>query len=169
AGVIEVAELVRALILEVMRFAPDYDQDGREGRIVSLLLDELRERPGSAGEGVAMPDDPRLARVCRAILADPACGDDLDRWAALAGMGRRTLTRHFRVQTGMSLAEWRQQVRLLEALARLEMGQSVTSVALDVGYESLSAFATVFQKRFGRSPGCFGGRLGGRLGNGTAH
>jgi AraC-like DNA-binding protein len=157
-----VAALVRALILEVMRFERDYDEFGREGRIVALLLDELCCGPGPSGEVVAMPDDPRLRRVCRAILGDPARDDDLDRWAALAGMGRRTLTRHFRRETGMGLAEWRQQVRLAEAVARLEMGQSVTSVALDVGYDSLSAFATAFQKRFGRSPGRYGaaGRCG---------
>jgi AraC-like DNA-binding protein len=40
----------------------------------------------------------------------------------------------------MSLAAWRQHVRLLEAVARLACGHAVTSIAYDVGYESPSAF-----------------------------
>jgi AraC-like DNA-binding protein len=73
-------------------------------------------------------------------------------------MGRRTLTRRFRQETGVSLVAWRQHVRLLESLSRLSMGQPVTNVALDVGYESLSAFTTVFQKTFGVPPSRYAGR-----------
>jgi hypothetical protein len=61
-----------------------------------------------------MPNDPRIARVCRQILLDPARDDKLDDWAATACMSRRTLTRLFRQETGMSLAAWRQHVRLLD-------------------------------------------------------
>lgn len=155
--VIEVVDLLRALILEAMRFDREYDQGGREGRIVRLLLDELAAVPVERLQA-RMPRDPRLQRVCRAILAEPSRDDGLDRWADLAGMGRRTLTRRFRQEIGMSLAAWRQHVRLLDALARLATGQPVTTVALDVGYESLSAFTTVFQKTFGMPPSRYAGR-----------
>ena len=39
-------------------------------------------------------------------------------------MGRRTFTRAFRGETGMSFAAWRQQVRLIEALSLLATGSS---------------------------------------------
>ena len=81
--------------------------------------------------------------------ADPR---DLDDWASLAGMGRRTFTRAFRQETGMGVAMWRQQVRLMEALSLLGMGQSVTTVAFDVGYESPSAFTAMFHRAFGVPP-----------------
>lgn len=149
--VIEVVELLRALILEAMRFDREYDQNGREGRIVQFLLEELAAVPAEKLHA-RMPRDLRLQRVCRAILAAPSRDDDLDHWAGLAGMGRRTLTRRFRQETGTSLVAWRQHVRLLDALARLATGQPVTTVAFDVGYESLSAFTTVFQKTFGVPP-----------------
>jgi len=35
----------------------------------------------------------------------------------------------------------------------LEAGGSVTDVALDVGYSSVSAFCQAFARQFGRSPG----------------
>ncbi|WP_456816521.1 helix-turn-helix domain-containing protein [Bradyrhizobium sp. USDA 4508] len=50
------------------------------------------------------------------------------------------------------LCGWRQRVRLLEALARLGAGEAVTCVALDVGYESPSAFAAMFKRELGAAP-----------------
>ncbi|XOT98243.1 helix-turn-helix domain-containing protein, partial [Alcaligenes pakistanensis] len=55
-------------------------------------------------------------------------------------------TRLFRQQTGMSFSEWRQQACLLAALAKLSAGQSVTQIALDLGYDSSSAFSTMFRR-----------------------
>ena len=72
--------------------------------------------------------------------------------AADAGMSRRTFTRLFRAQTGASFAAWRQQVCLQAAIARLTQGQSVTRVALDLGYASPSAFASAFRRVLGATP-----------------
>ena len=152
--VIEVSDFLKALILEVMRFAADYDEGAREGRIVRLLLDEIAASPGAPFQA-PMPADPRLLRVCRAILADPSDPRDLDEWAGLAAMGRRTFTRAFRQETGMGVATWRQQVRLMEALSLLAAGRSITSVAFDVGYESPSAFTAMFHRAFGVPPSLY--------------
>src|SRR3546814_1057287 len=70
-------------------------------------------------------------------------------------MSRRALTRNFRLQTGLSLAVWRQQARLEEATARLKMGESVTRVAYEVGYESVASFSMIFRQNFGISPARF--------------
>ena len=67
-------------------------------------------------------------------------------------MGRRTFTRAFRRETGLSFAVWRQNVRLMEALSLMASGQSVTSVAYDVGYNSPSAFTAMFRRVFGVAP-----------------
>lgn len=149
--VIEVSEFLRALILEVVKFGADYDLDGREGRIVRLLLDEIERMPNAPYQA-RMPMDDRLVRVCRAIIADPADGRDLDELAKLAGMSRRTFTRLFKQETGMGVAVWRQQVRLMEALSLLSSGRSVTMVAYDVGYDSPSAFTAMFHRTFGVPP-----------------
>jgi len=157
ARVFEVSDLVRALVFEVGHFAADYDMAGREGRIAQLLLDEIRRMP-LIPSALAMPSDPRLLRVCRALIADPADARDIDGWAALAAMGRRTFTRAFGDETGAGLATWRQQVRLMAAISRLAAGQPVTTVAYDVGYESPSAFSAVFHRTFGMTPTAFIGQ-----------
>ncbi|WP_300379730.1 helix-turn-helix transcriptional regulator [Henriciella sp.] len=76
----------------------------------------------------------------------------MNEWAELAGMSRRSFTRAFKRETGMGVAVWRQQVRLLEALSMLSTSSAVTTVALDVGYDSASAFCAMFQRAFGVPP-----------------
>jgi AraC-like DNA-binding protein len=41
---------------------------------------------------------------------------------------------------------------LLAALPRLARGEAVTSVAFDLGYESVAAFTTMFKRMFGAPP-----------------
>tara|TARA_R110000803_G_scaffold178678_3_gene241092 strand:- start:7705 stop:8460 length:756 start_codon:yes stop_codon:yes gene_type:complete len=149
--IVEVGTLLKALILEVTAFSSSYDLDGREGQIVSLLLSELLASP-KVPYAAPMPSDPRLVRVCREIIDNPSDQRDIDKWADLAGMSRRSFTRAFKRETGMGVALWRQQVRLLEALSLLSTGSNVTTAALDVGYESASAFCAMFQRAFGVSP-----------------
>jgi AraC-like DNA-binding protein len=148
---IKVSPLVRALINEAVTFPVEYETDGREGRIMDLILSEIR-RTQPVPLNVPMPKDKRLARICAAILQDPGNNQDLEHWSQLGGLGRRTLTRLFRRETGMSFCEWRQQVRLMEALNRLTMREPVTNVALDLGYDSPSAFSAMFRRLMGVSP-----------------
>jgi AraC-like DNA-binding protein len=44
-------------------------------------------------------------------------------------------------------------VRLLKALEWLAAGRPVTAVALDSGYDNVSAFIAVFRQVFGVTPG----------------
>ncbi|MDC7675661.1 AraC family transcriptional regulator [Asticcacaulis machinosus] len=151
---LKISPLLRELIIEASHLPIEYALTGRDARIMELILDEIAEaveHPVSA-LNVPMPSDPRLVRICRAIMDDPSSEDDLDHWADVACMGRRTFTRAFRRETGVSFSEWRQQVRLAEAISMLSQGKSVTSVAYDVGYNSPSAFTAMFQRAFGASP-----------------
>lgn len=149
--VIEVSDLLRSLILAAVNLPSEYDLEGREGKIMSLLLDEIATMP-TVPLHAPMPRDVRLARVCREMFKDPMQDQRLEDLARAVGMSRRTVTRLFRRETGMSFAVWRQHVRLLEALSRLAVGRSVTAVALDVGYRSPSSFTAMFRRTFGVTP-----------------
>ncbi len=149
--VFDASQLVQALFREVLTFAHAYDEVGREGRIVALLLEEIARTP-AISVSAPMPRDERLRRVCEKIVADPADQRDLDDFARIAGMGRRTFTRTFRQETDMAFAHWRQQVRLMAALSLLREGHSVTSIAYDVGYESPSSFTAMFHRVLGVPP-----------------
>jgi AraC-like DNA-binding protein len=58
----------------------------------------------------------------------------------------------FADETGLSLAVWRRQSRLLTSLALLAEGKSVGDVARAVGYDSAAAFSNAFKQCFGVSP-----------------
>ncbi|WP_157218151.1 AraC family transcriptional regulator [Flavisphingomonas formosensis] len=151
ARVFDVSMLLRALIQEVLTFDHAYDERGREGRIVALMLEEIARMP-SIPLAAPTPKDKRLRRVCDLIISDPGNQADLDALARLAGMGRRTFTRAFRNETGMAFAVWRQQIRLMAALSMLGDGKSITSIAYDVGYESPSSFTAMFNRVLGVPP-----------------
>ena len=102
-----------------------------------------------------MPQDPPLARLCKAFLRAPSIQATPQQWADQLHKSLRTFTRLFSQQTGMSFGAWRQQACLLAALPRLSAGQAITQVALDLGYDSPSAFSTMFRKRLGQAPSDF--------------
>ncbi|MFO6377930.1 helix-turn-helix transcriptional regulator, partial [Pseudomonas aeruginosa] len=152
--VLEVSGLLRELLLRAAEFPREYPPGGEAERLMQVVADEvgrLREAPLN----LPLPGDPRLRRITDALQADPADPRGISDWAGLVGASRRTLARLFREQTQLSFREWRQRLRLLNAVAALEEGASVTRVASDLGYDSTSAFISLFQRHFGQTPGCF--------------
>jgi len=151
-AVVTVSPLLRELILACAALPEDYDEDGAEGRLVRVLLDQIRTLPTTPLH-LPMPTDSRLQPIVDALSAQPADARSLEDWAGSVGASARTLTRLFVQETGMTFRDWRQQVRLLEALTRLGDGHPVTNVAMDLGYESQSAFITMFKRALGKTPG----------------
>lgn len=149
---------VSPLLHELLQIAVDlpalYDRDGRDGRVMALLLDEICTMPTIA-LNTPLPADKRLRALCRALLDAPSLDVDIDAMASRAGTSRRSFTRLFREQTGMSFAAWRQQACLLAALTRLARGEPITQVAMDLGYGSASAFSAAFRRVLGASPSRF--------------
>ncbi|MEP1447274.1 MAG: helix-turn-helix transcriptional regulator [Paraglaciecola sp.] len=145
------SDLLRALILQAMKIPAAYEVTNREGHIMQLILDEIEQMP-IEHLVVPMPNDSRLHHVCSAFMQEPSQEKNLTEWADLACMSRRTFTRLFRKETNMSFSSWRQYARLLEALSRLSTGEQVTKVAFDVGYNSSSAFTSMFHRAFGVPP-----------------
>ena len=101
---------------------------------------------------LAMPRDKRLRHICEALLATPGDPRTLEQWASSANASPRTLARRFVAETGLTFGAWRQQARVLEAMGRLGSGEAVTRIALDLGYDSVSAFSAMFRRASGVSP-----------------
>jgi AraC-like DNA-binding protein/quercetin dioxygenase-like cupin family protein len=155
--VMTVSPLLRELIVRATELPVQYDESGPAGHVVALILSELRGLQ-SLSLQLPMPRDPRLRTLCQALLDTPADARSLDAWARTINTSGRTLARRFQSETGLSFGAWRQQARVLEAMGRLGGGEAVTQVALDLGYESVSAFSAMFHRATGAPPSQFRGR-----------
>jgi AraC-like DNA-binding protein/quercetin dioxygenase-like cupin family protein len=149
--VLSVSPLLRELIVRATELPVQYDEKGPAGHVVALILAELQGLQSLALQ-LPMPRDPRLRGVCQALLAAPGDARPLAAWARTINTSARTLARRFQSETGLSFGAWRQQARVFEAMGRLGGGEPVTQVALDLGYESVSAFSAMFRRATGVSP-----------------
>jgi AraC-like DNA-binding protein len=150
--VLGITPFLRELILHTCTEAMAPALDGPDGRVIAVILDQLRSLPVPAFP-LPIPQDRRLRRLVEALLENPADSRSLEDWGRTVGASSRTLARLFRAETSMTFRAWRQHLRVLEALRRLAQGEPVTNVALDVGYDSPSAFVQMFKKCLGRTPG----------------
>jgi AraC-like DNA-binding protein len=149
--VVTVSRLLRELILEAIELPDDPPPNSAAARLVQVLLDRIEGLP-IAPLHLPNPEDARLRRIADALLDDPADARTLKEWAHELAASERTLARRFQRETGMTFGHWRQQVRLLAALGRLAAGDSVTTVAMDLGYASQSAFIAMFRRALGKTP-----------------
>lgn len=155
--VMAVSDLMRSLIIEAVTLPLDHEPTSRAGLVLALMTQEIPRLPVQP-LGLAFPAEPRLALLCRGFLDNPSSQVRIDDWAKSLAMSRRAFTRTFRRQTGLSLSAWRQQACLFAALPRLAAGEPVTSVALDLGYDSVPAFTTMFKRMLGAPPSRYLGR-----------
>ncbi|TYC63056.1 helix-turn-helix transcriptional regulator [Stappia sp. BW2] len=131
-----------------------------QSHIASVILDEIASTPEEP-LGLPMPADPRLQRIARALADDPSERRRMAEWAAWAGIAPRTLSRRFGLETGLSFSAWRQRSLLLRSLEMLIAGKSVTTVAFDLGYETVSSFIDLFRGHFGTTPARYLNRASG--------
>lgn len=147
---VEINPLLRELIIRIAEGSA-LKSALHADRVARLLIDEMEPCPIGP---LFLPEarDPRAKRICDAIKSNPADRRTLDDWSLTVGASSRTLTRLFIRETGLSFANWRRQARLVRAAIMLGLGHSVTSVALDSGYESPSAFIEMFHRCVGLTP-----------------
>jgi AraC-like DNA-binding protein len=150
-SVLNVSGLMRELILHATTLRSLDRKITAQARLIGVILDQIKALPEMPLD-LAMPRDGRALRVAEMLRANPGSSGSLDRIARAAGASKRTIERRFRSETGMGLGRWRQQLRLLHALRLLAGGEPVTAVALDAGYQSTSAFISMFKKALGSTP-----------------
>ena len=148
---LSVSPLLERLLLHVTEMPVLYDVDGADGRIATVLLDQLAAAPVE-NLSFPMPDDTRLRAIAAAMMEDPADRATIEDWSRRMAVAPRTLTLTLKRETGLSFGRWRQQLHIVTALQRLDQGASVQAVAADLGYEGASAFVTMFRKAMGKPP-----------------
>ena len=151
---VAISPLLRELIRAAMDVRQPFVPGTRDARLMCLILDELRGLPVLPLH-LQIPSDPRLLRICELLQQRLDDSSTMSDWAKRLTLDVKTIQRLFVKETGMTFGQWRQQARLMRALELLATGVKVIDVAMALGYESPSAFSTMFRKQFDRSPSQF--------------
>ena len=148
---VAITPLVRELILYLAVQEPSYPAEGKTARLVAVLLEQIADAPVKELH-LPISDHPKIRQISDALFSYPGDRTTLRQWAARLATSERSLARLVESTTGMSFGRWRQQLHLMIALNHLAEGQSVQNVAGTLGYDSVSAFITMFKKALGKSP-----------------
>jgi len=149
--VLHVSPLLRELILHAC-LAPAWNTKiPLHSNLIGLITQQL-ETAGAMPLQLPRPTDARASRLAEILLESPSDSRSLAEVCKRCGASKRTLERLFLEETQLTLGKWRQQARLLHAIKLIASGEKVTAAALEAGYNSPSAFITMFKKLFGSTP-----------------
>ncbi len=122
--------------------------------LLRLLHGNYSSRAAAAGHATAA--QAQIARAVDLIHNDFQTDLSLDDLAKAAAMSRYHFLRCFKTHVGATPYAYLQQVRLQNAAARLrDASQSITEIALDCGFTSLSRFSSIFRQHYGCTPSVY--------------
>jgi transcriptional regulator GlxA family with amidase domain len=157
AGVTAGIDLALALVEE--------DHGAGIARSVARELVVFMARPGGQSQFSARLSSreathPGVRHIMDAVGADPGALHSLETLAREAGVSTRHLTRLFRAETGMTVWQYLESVRLEAAQALLEAGSNpVDTVAEKSGFGSAESMRRAFQHSLGISPTAYRARF----------
>lgn len=146
-GLTSVSPLLRHVIFELS----SNEGGKRRMHLAALFADELRIR---LTPDILLPSikAPPIIAISEALELDPSDKTSLETWSERFHISSRTLARMFVKDTGIGFIAFRKQLRLKSSLLRLAHGESVTAVALDLGFGSTSNFIRAFRGMTGVTP-----------------
>ena len=150
--VVSVSPLLRELILRTVEIGMLNRTVDTHKHLIDVILDQFQTLP-TIPLSLPMPADQRALRVAEILREKPGNAKPLEQLARNIGASKRTIERLFQLETEMTFGKWRQQLRMLHALRLLAAGENVTTAALEVGYDSTSAFISAFKLAVGTTPG----------------
>ncbi|WP_120512287.1 AraC family transcriptional regulator [Photobacterium salinisoli] len=148
---VSISPMLREMILHLASMDQKYQSGSETDKLAEVLLYQLSLMPIERFD-FAIPEEPKLHQIAKAMVADPADRRTIGQWAAAYAMSERTLSRLVEKHVGMTFGKWRGQLHIVVALQQLNSQVPVQRVAENLGYESVSAFITFFKKTLGQSP-----------------
>ena len=151
AAVLRIGPIISSILADLAARGVTQPTSAADLRLAQVMVDQLAQSPPRP-DYLPEAQHPALARLLGELQQRPADHSPAAELAARIHMTERTLARHCQRELGMSLGEWRQRLRYLHAVDRLEDGQPVQDIAFDLGYSTASAFIAMFQRAAGMPP-----------------
>lgn len=152
--VFDMSPMAREMILECRAWGADTELDEYAVQLFQTLAMTCRKLSDTpCNTWVPLGESKQLKVALSATQERLAEGVEFAEIARVANLSERSLARRFSNETGMT---WRQMLRRMRMIRAMELladdSQQVTTAALDVGYNSLSAFNAAFREFTGQSP-----------------
>ncbi len=148
-AVVDLTPLARALITECSQWR---DEDALLDDYAVAMFRALAEATWAS----AVHPSPAQMPTGRSLEVRLALAITAERLADIAnevGLAPRSLARRFEQELGMTWTAALRRLRILRAIEHLASTEhTVTQIAMDVGYSSLSAFQSAFRDLIGQTP-----------------
>ncbi len=149
------SELSKVVISKICTFAKDEFTGKKVINLINVLLDEFNESD-MLNYSLKIPTNRTLLKIYELFTNSTDSYPSLVDASKYVCLSTRTLVRLFKHELGVSFVLWKQQFIFIKALELLMLDKSTTVVAYKLGYNSDSAFITMFKKMSGgRLPSSF--------------
>ncbi len=154
-AVFDVSPLARELVRECRGWGPEgASQTAYARQMFRALASVIGGLAATPSPCVLPAPSSRVLARALALTEEAASGQpSFEAIAHAIGQSPRTLARRFAEEMGMTWRETLRRIRIIRAVEILASGDaSVTEVAMQVGYTSLSAFNAAFRDLMGVTP-----------------
>ncbi|CAJ0990941.1 AraC family transcriptional regulator [Sodalis praecaptivus] len=132
---------------EIAALAPAYERE--------ILFRVLQGPLGWMLRDIAIPEThlSRIYAVVNWLKQNYMQAVRVDALADMAALSLSAFHRHFKAITALSPVQYQKRIRLMQARAKLAArGETITTIALSVGYQSHTQFSRNYSRLFGRPP-----------------
>lgn len=121
--------------------------------VIAAMRQYLSELDDSETVWLTALQDERIGKSLKLIHDQPDKHWSLEELAVAVGMSRTSFATQFKQLVGNTPMDYLTEWRMSLAYSRLQLtSDTVLSIALDMGYQSESAFSRAFKKSIGKSP-----------------
>lgn len=145
-AMIHLSELAKVLIARLCQLPNSMQSLQQPQQMLNLLLSELNEESGQNSYTVKIPHNNELRRVFDFLVNSIDTLPSLDTCAKIINISSRTLQRMVKKELNISFILWRQQILFVKALELLDCEHRTSQIAYRLGYNSESAFISMFKK-----------------------
>ncbi len=160
-SVFEVSPLARELLFSLRGFGETDALDAHAETLFRALASEVQRLARSPSPtALPQPKSRLLVQAMEIMEADLEQGPSHEALAAQLAVTPRTLSRRFSSEMGMTRRETLKRMRIIRAVEQIAADEdAITTIAMNVGYRSLSAFNSAFRDITGEAPGAFRPRV----------
>ena len=148
----------KALFIDVRRAMEEYSKgetivaDVRCAVLKLLLHLYSHHRDISSGGALSTVSEDSVKRALAIINGSYTDGLTLEGIAAECGVTKYHLAREFKKQTGLTVVTYINALRCKHAARSIADGSSISSAAIESGFESLSYFSRMYKRMMGTAP-----------------